>query len=47
LAKKRKRRVKRVLSIGNLADEVNDKGFWLSETPDERMQALELLRQKV
>jgi hypothetical protein len=47
LAKKRKQRVKRVLSIGNLADEGNDKAFWLSKTPDERMEALELLRQTI
>jgi hypothetical protein len=47
LAKKRKQRVKRVLTIGSLADEGNDKAFWLSKTPDERMEALELLRQTI
>lgn len=47
MAKKRKQRVKRVLSIGPLADEGNDKAFWLSKTPGERMEALERLRQRV
>lgn len=33
------------LSIGDLHDESDEKAFWLSKTPAERLAALELMRQ--
>jgi len=34
-----------VLTVANLHDEPDDKAFWLSKTPEERLQMTELLRQ--
>lgn len=31
-------------SIGNLRDPHSDKEYWLSRTPEERIEALELMR---
>ena len=31
-------------SIGSLFDKSDDKEYWLSKTPDERLQAVELMR---
>ncbi len=36
---------KTVVSIGSLSDESDDKAYWLSKTPEERLQHIELLRQ--
>jgi hypothetical protein len=33
------------LSLGCLADSSDEKLYWLSKTPDERLEALELVRQ--
>ena len=33
------------LEIGRLTDKPNDRQYWLSKTPEERFEALELLRQ--
>jgi len=35
------------LSVGWLHDESDEKAFWLSRTPEERLAALELMRQIV
>jgi hypothetical protein len=35
---------KTVLSVTSLTDEPNDRDFWLSKTPEERLAAVELLR---
>ncbi len=35
------------LSVGNIHDASDEKEFWLSKTPDERLEALELIRQLV
>lgn len=34
-----------VLSIGRLDDESDEKSYWRSKTPDERLAAVEFLRQ--
>ena len=34
-----------VVEIGALTDRPNDRAYWLSKTPAERWEALELLRQ--
>lgn len=36
---------KTVISIGNLADPSDEKAFWFSKTPLERLAALEFMRQ--
>jgi hypothetical protein len=36
---------KTVLSIGTLHDEPDELRYWLSKTPDERLAAMELMRQ--
>ena len=36
---------KTVFSSRSLQDEGNDKEYWLSKTPAERLQAMELMRQ--
>lgn len=36
---------KTVVSIGLLADQGNDREFWVKKTPSERLQALEVMRQ--
>jgi hypothetical protein len=36
---------KSVISIANLGDASDDRQFWLTKTPAERFEALELLRQ--
>lgn len=36
---------KSVFSVGSLTDESDEKEFWLSKTPEERLEAMELLRQ--
>ncbi len=38
---------KRVLSIGSLFDEPDEKEYWLSRTPYERLLAVELMRQVI
>jgi hypothetical protein len=35
---------KTTLSVTSLSDEPNDRKFWLSKTPQERLAAVELLR---
>jgi hypothetical protein len=35
------------LSVGGLHDESDEKAYWLSKTPQERLAALELMRQIV
>lgn len=47
MAKKRKQRLTRALILRKIAEKKYDKAFWLSRTPGERMEALEILRQKV
>ena len=32
-------------SVGSIFDKSDDKSYWLSKTPAERMQAVELMRQ--
>jgi hypothetical protein len=34
-----------VCSLAEAADEVDEQAFWLKQTPEERLQALEFLRQ--
>jgi hypothetical protein len=34
-------------SVGALGDESDDKRFWLSKSPEERLRALELIRQVI
>jgi hypothetical protein len=36
---------KTALSVSRLADQGDDKAYWLSRTPEERLQAVEFLRQ--
>ena len=36
---------KTAFSVTTLSEKTNDKEYWLSKTPQERMQALELMRQ--
>ncbi len=38
---------KTALSAGSLLEPSDEKSYWLSKTPDERLQALELMRQIV
>ena len=33
------------LEVGSLKDKANDRQYWMSKTPEERFEALELLRQ--
>lgn len=33
------------ISVGELHDESDEKAYWLSKTPDERLAAMELMRQ--
>jgi hypothetical protein len=33
------------LTVGAIFDEPDDKAYWLSKTPEERLAALELMRQ--
>lgn len=39
------RRVERVIQVYELGKEPSDLEYWLSKTPQERLEALELLRQ--
>ena len=39
------RRVERVIQVYELGEEPSDLAYWLSKTPQERLEALELLRQ--
>jgi len=34
-----------VMSVGSIYDESDEKAYWLSKTPAERLEALELYRQ--
>lgn len=36
---------KTAFSVTTLSEKTNDKEYWLSKTPQERMQALEMMRQ--
>jgi len=36
---------KNALSIASLQDETDEKAFWFSKTPQERIQAIEVMRQ--
>ncbi|MBM4176975.1 MAG: hypothetical protein FJ213_12520 [Ignavibacteria bacterium] len=36
---------KKAFSVVSLLDESNDKTYWLSKTPQEKIQAIEFLRQ--
>ena len=36
---------KTALSVASLSDEPDDKAYWLSKTPDERLTGVELMRQ--
>lgn len=36
---------KSVFSVGSLFDEPDEKAYWLSKTPHDRLQAVELMRQ--
>jgi len=38
---------KKAFSVGSLLDPSDEKAYWLSKTPQERLQALELMRQIV
>ena len=38
---------KRAFSVASLFDEPDEKTYWLSKTPYERLQAVELMRQVV
>ena len=38
---------KRVFLVASLEDESDEKAFWLARTPDERLQALESMRQSI
>ena len=33
------------LSVGSLLDESDEEGYWLSKSPEERLEAMELMRQ--
>jgi lipocalin len=37
---------KTAFSVASLYDESDEKAWWLSRTPEERLQALELMRQR-
>ena len=42
----RYRRIDRsVVVVGSMYDQSNDRAFWLSKTPDERMEAIQYLRE--
>jgi hypothetical protein len=36
---------KTVVSVKSLFDESDDRAYWMSKTPDERIEAIELMRQ--
>ena len=36
---------KTVFSVGSLFDPSDEKAYWLSKTPEERLEALEIMRQ--
>jgi hypothetical protein len=36
---------KNAISIASLEDETDEKAYWLSKTPQERMEAIEVMRQ--
>jgi len=36
---------RKVISVGSIFDESDEKAYWLSKTPAERLEALELYRQ--
>jgi len=36
---------KSVLTVSSLSQQSDDKAYWLSKTPEERLQAVEILRQ--
>lgn len=36
---------KKVFSVGNLTDESDEKAFWLTKSPAERLEVVEYLRQ--
>ena len=36
---------KTVFSVGRLSEESDEKAYWLERTPQERLQAMELMRQ--
>ena len=38
---------KRAFSVGSIRDEPDEKRFWLSKTPNERLAAIEIMRQIV
>jgi hypothetical protein len=38
---------KTVFSVGSLSDESDEKAYWLSKSPYERLQAVELIRQVI
>jgi len=38
---------KNAFSVGSLRDPSDEKAYWLSKTPQERLEALELMRQIV
>ncbi len=36
---------KTVFSVGSLGDDPGDRAYWMAKTPEERWEAIELLRQ--
>ena len=38
---------KRAFSVASLSDEPDDKAYWLSKSPYERLRAVELMRQVI
>ena len=36
---------KKAFSVGSVSDKSDDKSYWLSKTPAERIEAVELMRQ--
>ena len=38
---------KRAFSVASLSDEPDDKAYWLSKSPCERLRAVELMRQVI
>lgn len=36
---------KSAFSVGHLSDSENEKGYWLTKTPAERLEAIEVMRQ--
>ena len=38
---------KNIITISSLQDETDEKAFWLSKTPQERIEAIEIIRQIV